>query len=133
MPLERVSKNFKDLSLTFKSNPINGDLLVLKDAAAIARSVRNLVATYPGERFFNPNIGSDIYRVVFEQFDVLTSTEIQSQIETTLSLYEPRIKVDSVQVENDYEALEFNVTIKYDIIGLDEQPQEISFALQPSR
>jgi len=133
MPLERVSKSFKDLSLTFKSNPVNGDLLVLKDAAAIARSVRNLVATYPGERFFNQNLGSDIYRVVFEQFDVLTSTEIQSQIETTLSLYEPRIKVDSVKVENDYEALEFNVTIKYDIIGLSEQPQEISFALQPNR
>jgi phage baseplate assembly protein W len=133
MPLERVSKSFKDLSLTFKSNPVNGDLLTLKDAAAIARSVRNLVATYPGERFFNQSLGSDIYRVVFEQFDVLTSTEIQSQIETTLSLYEPRIKVDSVRVENDYEALEFNVTIKYDIIGLDIAPQEISFALQPNR
>ena len=133
MPLERVSKSFKDLSFTFKSNPINGDLLVLKDAAAIARSVRNLVATYPGERFFNPSIGSDIYRVVFEQFDTLTSAEIKSQIETTLSLYEPRIKVDSVKVENDYDALEFNVTIKYDIVGLDIPPQEISFALQPNR
>ena len=133
MPLERVSKSFKDLSFTFKANPINGDLLVLKDAAAIARSVRSLVATYPGERFFNPNIGSDIYKVVFEQFDTLTSTEIKSQIETTLSLYEPRIKVRKVNVENDYDALEFNVTITYDIIGLDIPPQEISFALQPNR
>lgn len=133
MPLERVSRSFKDLSFTFKANPINGDLLVLKDAAAIARSVRNLVATYPGERFFDQNLGSDIYRVVFEQFDTLTSTEIKSQIETTLSLYEPRIKVKKVNVANDYDALEFNVTITYDIIGLDIPPQEISFALQPNR
>ena len=133
MPLERVSKSFTDLSMTFKSSPINGDLLKLKNAQAIARSVRNLVATFPGERFFEPKIGSDVTRVVFEQFDTVTSSEIQSQIEYTLSLYEPRIKLDSVEVANDYEALEFNVTVKYDIIGLEDEPQEISFALQPNR
>jgi phage baseplate assembly protein W len=133
MPLERVSKSFKDLSLTFKSNPVNRDLLVLNNAAAIARSIRNLVSTYPGERFFNPRLGSDIKRVTFEQFDELIPLEIKSQIESTLELYEPRIKVDSVNVENNFDDMELNVTIKYDIIGIESPPQEISFALQPSR
>lgn len=133
MPLERISKSFRDISLSFKSNPINGDILTLTNAGAIARSVRNLVATYPGERFFNPTLGSDIQRSTFEQFDTLTSSEIRSQIETTLEMYEPRIKVVSVDVANDYELLEFNVTIKYKIIGIQEQPQALTFTLQPSR
>ena len=133
MPLERISKSFKDISLSFKSSPINGDILTLTNAGAIARSVRNLVATYPGERFFNPALGSDIQRVTFEQFDTLTSSEIKSQIETTLEIYEPRIKLVSVDVANDYELLEFNVTVKYKIIGIQEQPQALTFTLQPSR
>lgn len=133
MPLERISKSFKDLSLTFKSNPINKDLLVLNNSAAIARSIRNLVSTYPGERFFDQRLGSDITRVTFEQFDELLPLEVKSQIETTLQLYEPRVEVDSVKVENDFDAMEFNVTIKYNIIGIESPPQEISFALQPSR
>ena len=133
MPLERISKSFRDISLSFKSNPINGDILTLTNAGAIARSVRNLVATYPGERFFNPTLGSDIQRSTFEQFDTLTSSEIKSQIETTLEIYEPRIKLVSVDVANDYELLEFNVTIKYKIIGIQEQPQALTFTLQPSR
>lgn len=133
MPLERISKSFKDISLTFKSNPVNSDILALKNAQAIARSVRNLISTFPGEKFFNEEIGSDITRVTFEQFDTLTSTEIRDQIETTLTRFEPRIKLDTVEVSNDYENLEFNVTVKYSIIGLDIEPQSIEFALQPNR
>ena len=133
MPLERISKSFKDISLTFKSNPVNSDILVLKNAQAIARSVRNLISTFPGEKFFNEEIGSDITRVTFEQFDTLTSTEIKDQIENTLTRFEPRIKLDTVEVSNDYESLEFNVTVKYSIIGLDIEPQSIEFALQPNR
>jgi phage baseplate assembly protein W len=133
MPLERISKSFKDISLTFKSNPVNSDILALKNAQAIARSVRNLISTFPGEKFFNEEIGSDITRVTFEQFDTLTSTEIRDQIETTLTRFEPRIKLDTVEVSNDYGNLEFNVTVKYSIIGLDIEPQSIEFALQPNR
>ena len=133
MPLQRISKSFKDISLTFKSSPINSDLLTLKNAAAIARSIRNLVSTYPGERFFNFDLGTDVQRVTFEQFDLLTANEVKSQIETTLELYEPRIKLLNVDVSNDYENLEFNVTLKYEIIGIQEQPQVITFALQPNR
>lgn len=133
MPLERISKSFKDISMTFKSSPINSDILTLKNSAAIARAVRNLISTYPGERFFAPELGTDVQRVTFEQFDLVTANEIKSQIELTLELYEPRVKVIEVNVANNYENLEFNVTISYQIIGLEEEPKTVSFALQPNR
>ena len=56
MPLERVSRGFKDLSMTFQSNPLNDDLIGLKNENAIARSVRNIVMTVPGEKFFQPDL-----------------------------------------------------------------------------
>ena len=56
MPLERVSQGFKDLSMTFKRNPLNDDLIALKNETAIARSIRNIVFTVPGERFFDNSL-----------------------------------------------------------------------------
>ena len=133
MPVERVSRGFKDLSMTFQANPINYDLIVLKNETAIARSVRNLVFTLPGERFFNPDLGSDISQVLFENIDAITATNIQKQIEDTISLYEPRVRLIDVDVKPDYDNNEFFVTINYRIVGIDSTPQQLSFALQPTR
>jgi phage baseplate assembly protein W len=133
MPLERASKSFKDASLTFKANPINKDLLSIRNEVAIARSVRNLVSTYPGERPFAPGLGSDITRSLFENFDSLTASDIKDQISTTISLYEPRVKLNNVVVDANFENQEFNVTITYKIVGIDVPPQELNFALQPIR
>ena len=55
MPLERVSQGFKDISMTFQSNPLNSDLIALRNENAISRSIRNIVFTLPGEKFFNPD------------------------------------------------------------------------------
>ena len=60
MPLQRVSQGFKDISMTFQENPLNNDLIALKNENAIARSIRNIVFTLPGEKFFDPNFGSNI-------------------------------------------------------------------------
>lgn len=133
MPVERVSRSFKDVSLTFKSNPINKDLLSIKNEVAIARSVRNLISTYPGERPFAPSLGSDITRSLFENFDSLTASDIKDQISTTITLYEPRVKLSEVIVDSNFENQEFNVTIKYKIVGIDVPAQELNFALQPIR
>ena len=76
MPLERVSQGFKDLSMTFKRNPLNRDLIVLKNENAIARSIRNIVFTLPGEKFFNENYGSRVSKLLFENLDSITASEI---------------------------------------------------------
>ena len=133
MPLERVSKGFKDLSMTFQVNPINYDLIALKNETAIARSVRNLVLTYPGERFFNENLGSKVSGSLFENIDEISASVIKDEIDNTIRNYEPRVNLIEVIVSPNYDSLEFNVTINYRIVGIDVLPQQLSFALQPTR
>ena len=133
MPVERVSKEFKDLSMSFQVNPINYDLIALKNENAIARSVRNLVLTYPGERFFNQNSGSKVSRSLFENIDEITASIIKDEIENTINNYEPRVELIDVVVAPNYDNNEFYVTINYYIVGIDALPQQLSFALQPTR
>ena len=133
MPVERVSKGFKDLSMTFQVNPINYDLIGLKNETAIARSIRNLVFTYPGEKFFNENLGSKISRSLFENIDDVSASVIKDEIKNTIENYEPRVDLISVDVFANYDNNEFNVTISYYIVGIDVLPQQLSFALQPTR
>ncbi len=133
MPLERISKGFKDISMTFQVNPLNYDLIGLKNESAIARSVRNLVFTIPGERFFNENLGSKVSRSLFENMDEISSSVIQDEITNTINNYEPRVNLIDVDVSPNYDENEFNVTINYRIVGIDVLPQQLSFALHPTR
>lgn len=133
MPVERVSKGFKDISASFQVNPLTYDLIAIKNETAIARSLRNLVLTYQGERFFNPILGSKVSRLLFENLDEITASAIQEEITTTINNFEPRVNLLSVDVSPDYDNGEFNVTIRYEIVGIDVLPQQLSFALQPTR
>ena len=133
MPIERVSKGFKDLSMSFQVNPLNYDLIALKNESAIARSVRNLVLTQPGERFFNENLGSAISASLFENMDGMSASAIRDEIRSTITNYEPRVQLIDVIVSPNYDTNEFNVTVQYKIIGIDVLPQQLSFALSPTR
>lgn len=133
MPVERLSRGFKDISMTFKTNPLNNDLISIKNETAIARSVRNLILTSPGERFFNENLGSQVSKSLFENMDEITASVIKDEIENTINNYEPRVDLISVKVSPNYDYNEFNVTIEYYIVGIDVLPQQLTFALQPTR
>jgi phage baseplate assembly protein W len=133
MPLERISKGFKDLSMTFQVNPLNYDIIAIKNESAISRSIRNLVFTQPGEKFFNENFGSRVSRSLFENIDEISASIIQDEIENTINNYEPRVSLIEVIVSPNYDQNEFNVLIQYQIIGIDVLPQQLSFALQPTR
>jgi len=133
MPVERVSKEFKDISLSLQVNPLNYDLIAIKNETAIARSIRNLIFTIPGEKFFNQTLGSNISKSLFDNIDDISSSTIQDEIKTTIENYEPRVDLISVDVSPNYDNNEYNVTIKYYIIGIDVLPQELSFALQSVR
>jgi len=133
MPVERVSKGFKDVSSSFQVNPLTYDLIAIKNETAIARSIRNLVLTYQGERFFNPILGSQVSRLLFENVDEITASAIQEEITTTVNNFEPRVNLLSVDVSPDYDNNEFNVTVRYEIVGINVLPQQLSFALQPTR
>ena len=133
MPLQRVSQGFKDLSMTFKSNPLNNDLIGLKNETAIARSIRNIVFTLPGEKFFDEDFGSRVSKLLFENVDDITASEIKDEIEYSIVNYEPRVSLISVDIAPNFDDYEFDATITYEIIGADVPPQELSFALQPTR
>tara|TARA_R100000008_G_scaffold22429_2_gene11891 strand:- start:139 stop:540 length:402 start_codon:yes stop_codon:yes gene_type:complete len=133
MPLERINIGYKDLSMTFKQNPLNNDLIALRNENAIARSIRNIVLTYPGEKFFNENFGSQVSRLLFDNLDPLTAIEIRDEITQSIVNYEPRADLLSVNVTPNYETNEFDVVITYTIVGVDAAAQQLSFALQPTR
>jgi len=133
MPLERVSKGFKDVSMTFQVNPLTKDLIALNNANAIARSVRNIVFTLPGEKFFAPEFGSRISKSLFENIDEFSASNINDEIRFSITEYEKRVLLRSVKTFPDPDNLAFNVTIVYDIVGADVPPQQLEFVLQPTR
>ena len=133
MPLERISQGFKDISMSFQTNPLTSDLIAMKNENAIARSVKNIVFTNPGEKFFNPRFGSRITESLFENADDLTAIEIQKQIEESIRRYEPRVNLKSVDANANIDGNAFDVVITYDIIGADIPPQQLEFVLQPTR
>ena len=133
MPLERVSQGFKDISMTFQANPLNNDLIGLKNENAIARSVRNIVFTLPGEKFFDEDFGSRISQSLFENIDEISAAEIVDEIEQSLINYEPRINLLNVRAFPNFDNNQFDVRIVYEIIGASVPPQELQFALQSTR
>ena len=133
MPIERVSQGFKDISMTFQVNPLNSDLIGLKNENAIARSVRNIVFTLPGEKFFDEDFGSRISASLFENIDDISAAEIVDEIKQSLINYEPRVELLDVKAFPNFDNNQFDVRIVYEIIGADVPPQELQFALQSTR
>ena len=133
MPVERISRGFKDLSMSFEVNPINDDLISVKNRTAIARSIRNLVLTVPGERFFNEDLGSGVSQLLFDTVDDISAAVIRDEVEQTIIRFEPRVELQDVTVKPNYDNNEFDVTVSYNIIGIDALPQQLNFALQPTR
>ena len=130
---QRVSRAFKDISLSFDPHPVTKDLPVLRNERAITRSVRNLVQTIPGERFFNPILGSGVRRLLFDFVDVATADSIEEEILTTISNFETRVTNVQVQVEPRPDRNNFDVTVLFDIIGQSLPTQEFSFILEATR
>lgn len=134
MPLERVSRSFKDISLSFVTNPATNDTTVLTNERAIARSIRNLLSTSRGEKFFRPDVGSSISDILFENSLEETSLDvIKTEIENTLSNYEPRVEVDSVNVFATPDNHSIEIDLVYRIIGVTVPKQQLSFVFQPVR
>ncbi len=132
MPQQRVSQSFKDISMSFETNPLNDDLIALKNSSAIARSIRNIVFTQPGEKFFNPEFGSRVSESLFEIVDQVSTIAIRDEIRSSIINYEPRVNLLDVLVNPNPDENEMNVTIKYEIVGIDIPPQQLDFVLLPT-
>ena len=129
----RISRKFKDISLSFVRNPVTNDILAITDADAIKKSVVNLVRTRTGERFYNTLLGSKVEDSMFELQSPETAINLELDIKTLLSNYEPRISVQTVQVTYPEDSNDLNIRISYDVIGISIPAQTVEFILQPTR
>lgn len=129
----RISRSFRDISLSFEPHPVTKDLPILINERAITRSVRNIVETIPTEKFFNPFFGSQVRESLFEIVDYATVSIIEDQIKTSLNNFEPRIENVRVTVDPEIDSNSLEVTIIFDIIGQDFPTQEFTFILEATR
>ena len=133
MGIQRSSRAFKDISLSFTPHPVTKDLPVLINERAIIRSVRNLVETIPTERFFDSLLGTDIRESLFENYTRGQVVIIEDQVRETLRRYEPRVDNVGVEVDANPDDNNLNVKVFFDIVGLESAPQFFSFILEPTR
>lgn len=133
MSITRISRSFKDISLSFEPHPISKDLSVLTNERAIIRSIRNLVETILTERFFNSTLGSNVRSSLFNFVDFATASIIKDQIKNVISNYEPRVENLQVIVDPNPDINEFEVTVIFDIIGQEVPTQQFSFILEAAR
>ena len=133
MPLNKISRGFKDISLSFRRHPITNDLVTLKNEDAIKRAVQNLVRTKVGEVFFNDSVGTRLTGALFELATSDLVDPLQTEIETVIDNFEPRVDLKNVVVRSRPEVNTLDVTISYDIVGLSLPTQIINFILEPTR
>ena len=133
MAVTRISRSFKDISLSFDPHPVTKDLPILTNERAIIRSVRILVETIPTERFFNSSLGSNVRSSLFDFVDYATASTIQDQIIEVINNYEQRVTNVIVQVDPIPDLNEFEITITFEIIGQELPVQQFTFILEATR
>ena len=133
MAIQRKSRAFKDISLTFSPHPVTKDLPVLVNERAVIRSVRNLVETIPTERFFNSLLGTDVRDSLFDNFDRMNVMMIEDQIREVLGNFEPRVSNIGATVKARPDDNQLDITVFFDINGLDIPQQSFAFILEPTR
>jgi hypothetical protein len=126
-------QTFKDLSVTFKKHPVTDDLVQVKDKAAIIQSITGLLLTMKGERPFQPELGCDIKRILFEPLDYASAGTIKKEVKETLDRYEPRIRIDDIACEPDFDNNGYNVELSFTIVGREDAPIAVEFILERTR
>ena len=126
-------QTFKDLSVTFKKHPVTDDLVTVKDKAAIVQSITGLLLTMKGERPFQPELGCDIKRILFEPLDYASAGTIKKEVKETLDRYEPRIRIDDIACEPDFDNNGYNVELTFTMIGREDAPIAVEFILERTR
>jgi phage baseplate assembly protein W len=127
-----IARNYSDLDLNFNIHPVRKDINRHTGEMAVINSIKNLMLTNHYERPFQPNIGSNIRRLLFENLDTITASSIESEINQTISNYEPRAQILRVSAEADYDNNGFNVELEFFVVNRTD-PITINFFLERIR
>jgi phage baseplate assembly protein W len=133
MAITRISKGFKDISLSFDMHPVTKDILVLTNEIAIKKSIKNIIQTIPSERFFNPLFGSEIKPTLFEFIDFGTASILQTYVEVAISNFEPRVENVKVEVTPYPDLNSFEIVVYFTIIGENTPKQTFTYILEAIR
>lgn len=128
----QILKRYKDLDLSFTPHPIKKDVNIFVDDTAIINSIKNLLLTNHYERPFNPDLGSNVRKLLFENIDAVTAIMIEREITQTIANFEPRVSVIGTTVIPDYTNNGFNIQLYFNIINRTE-PITINFFLERAR
>lgn len=132
MAIITQNKRYKDIDLNFTAHPVRKDVNHLYDENAIIASVRNLLFTNYNERLFQPDIGSNLRGLLFENMDSLTSVKVQRAISETIENYEPRVRITRLSVKPDYDQNSYFCDLEFLIINKTD-PVRITFFLERVR
>jgi len=126
-------QKFKDFNIGFKPHPVTEDLMVVKDAADIKQSIKNLLLTRKGERLFNVGIGTSLTDLLFEPVDYGTADTIRDEIKVVLNNYERRISILELTVSINFDENGYDIGLVYEVIGRSDLPVNIEFFLESTR
>jgi len=127
-----IAREYKDLDLNFTIHPVKKDVNKLLDENAVIGSIRNLLQTSHYERLFQPSIGSNIKRILFENMDPISESALKREIEQTLTNFEPRVSVNSITIKANYDNNAYDVSLNFTVLNTSEQVS-IQFSLKRDR
>jgi phage baseplate assembly protein W len=128
----QVSREYRDLDLNFRIHPIRKDINLLKGEMAVINSLKNLILTGHYERPFQPDVGSNVRKMLFETLDIVTATALQREIEQVIKNYEPRVELLALSVTPSLDDNAFSVTMQFTILNRTE-PVSVTFQLERLR
>ncbi len=108
--------------MDFDLNPISGELGRVTNEKSVIRAMKNLITTNRGERPFQPNLGCGLKRLLFEPLDDVTSDLIRTEITTTITQYEPRVKLILVDVQPQEQSDAYIISITFSMVN---QPSDV--------
>ena len=114
---QKTSRAFKDIAMAFGKNPFTDDTNVVKNENSIKQAIKNLVLTTPGEKPFQPLVGSRVNELLFEPLDAFTADSLQDAIINTINQYERRVRLMDVAVQPLWDQNQLNITVEYEIVG----------------
>lgn len=126
-------KKYKDFNIGFKPHPVTEDLMVVKDAADIKQSIKNLLLTRKGERLFNVKIGTSLSDLLFEQLDYGTADTIRDEIKYVIRNYEKRVSILELSVDINSEENGYDISLIYEVVGRSDLPVNLEFFLESTR
>lgn len=130
--LDRKNELYSDFLTNLNTHPVSRETLRYVNETAVTRSIRNLLNTQQGERLYQPDVGSNVRKLLFEPIDDTTTDILASTIRDTLNAYEPRAKVLNIQVIPDEGRNRYVVTVVYMLINK-QDPISVNITLQRVR